>query len=100
MENKIHKTIYIIPITSLLLIALIYPLPYCFYTLNRILTTLISLYGIYQTWESKSIVFYALIVIAILFNPIVPIYLSRNTWKFVDLLAIIPFLVIFLNKKH
>lgn len=92
------KAIFLIPIVSLLVIAFVYPLPYGFYTLNRIITTLFSAIGAMQTWGEKPLLSYFLIAIAILFNPFIPIHLTRDLWQIIDAIATIPFVVLIFSK--
>jgi cytochrome c1 len=68
--------------------------------LNRFVTTFFSGLGARQTWETKRSMSYVLIFLAILFNPIFPIYLTREIWKVIDLFAVLPFLfLIFLEVR-
>lgn len=93
-----RKAVFLIPIVSLLFIAFVYPLPYGLYTLNRIIATLFSAIGTVQTWEGKPLLSYALISVAILFNPIIPIHLTRDIWQIIDIVATLPFIVHILSK--
>jgi hypothetical protein len=72
---------------ALLLIAIL-PLPYGYYTLLRLAVFLSGLFLAYFLYEKKqpnwSIVF---VVIALLFNPIIPVYLSRELWLPIDLVS-------------
>jgi hypothetical protein len=90
----LSKLVYLIPILSLLFIAFVYPLPYGFYTLNRIITTFFSLIAAVQTWETKCSFSCVFIFVAILFNPIAPVHLTREIWKFIDVIAVLPFIIL------
>ena len=62
--------------------------PYAFYTLTRWVVFLVSCFGIYCTLElmPKGLKF-GFMVIGVLFNPLIPFYLKRDTWQIVDILA-------------
>jgi hypothetical protein len=69
-------------------------LPYDYYTLLRFVVCGVSAYGAYlfysigkQTWV------WIFIVIAVLFNPFAPIYLSKATWVFIDLIVALVYIV-------
>lgn len=62
--------------------------PYSFYTLTRWVVFLTSCFGIYCTLElmPKGLKV-GFVVIGVLFNPLVPFHLKRDTWQIVDILA-------------
>lgn len=97
MRNKVA---FVIPILSLLFIAFVYPLPYGFYTLNRIITAFFSVIGAILAWDKKRFLSYAFIFAAVLFNPVIPIHLTRDTWQIIDIVAVIPFLVLLFSRKN
>ena len=86
-----YKFIYLVPLISLLFVAFANPLPHVFFTLNRIVTTLFAVLGAYCVWGKKPFLSYALILVAIVFNPIIPIHLKREIWQFIDVIATVPF---------
>lgn len=55
------------------------------------------LYVIYKNNQGWGFWVWALAILVILFNPIVPIYLDRDTWQFFDLVAL-ALLAIYLYK--
>ncbi|TFB08818.1 hypothetical protein E3V08_02465 [Candidatus Atribacteria bacterium MT.SAG.1] len=67
--------------------------PYGYYTLLRWITCIASTLVIFQAFEKNidwaKVVF---IVIAILFNPLAPIHLSRSTWIPIDIITAIFFI--------
>ncbi len=67
--------------------------PYGYYTLLRWITCIASILIAFQAFEKNinwaKVVF---IVIAILFNPLAPIYLSRSTWIPLDIITAILFI--------
>lgn len=69
---------------ALLLLALA-DLPYGFYTLLRIIVCAVGAYGAYLAYSLERPVWtWTLGAIAVLFNPIIPIYLERETWAPID----------------
>lgn len=86
------KTAQLITIPMLLLALL--PMPYGYYTFLRISICIFSGYLAYKTWQNNiQIWMWIFMCIAILFNPIIPIYLGRALWAFVDIIVVIVFLV-------
>lgn len=79
----------------------IFPIAYGIYNLNRIIITAIAIYYAYWIKENpnkKDFYFWALVFIAILFNPIIPIYLGiKSIWNLMDL-AIIVFFIALITK--
>ena len=71
----------------LLLIAII-PLPYGYYTFLRLMVFGGGLFLAYQLYEQRlhswSVV---MAVLAVLFNPLIPFYLSREAWLPIDLVS-------------
>jgi hypothetical protein len=75
-------------ILAALLFVAVLPLPYAYYEILRVVVCLGALYMLVKEWplmegQTKG----ALIVIAVLFNPFSPIYLSKIIWVVIDLLA-------------
>ncbi len=89
-----RKAVFFIPIFSLLFIAFFYPLPYGFYTLNRIIVSFFSVIGAILIWDNKRFLSYTFIFAAVLFNPVIPIHLTRNIWQIIDIVAAVPFLLL------
>jgi len=69
--------------------------PYGYYTILRWITCITSILVVLQAFEKNinwaKVIF---IIIAILFNPLVPIYLSRSTWIPLDIITAIFFIFI------
>lgn len=60
--------------------------PYSYYTLLRFVVCGVSAYGVYFAIElNKQGWAWILGIVAILFNPFVPVYLDRSTWAIIDL---------------
>jgi hypothetical protein len=70
-----------------LLVGCLLPMPYGYFQLVRITVTLVSVYIAYSSIQSLMNLFW--LGIAILFNPVFKIYLSRTTWVFIDVIAAI-----------
>ncbi|WP_339812058.1 DUF6804 family protein [uncultured Imperialibacter sp.] len=86
---------------GLLLIALV-ELPYGYYTFLRLAVTIGAVLVIYIEY-SKSLNFWIIIfgIIAVLFNPIFPIYLrDRGLWAVIDVLCAIIFVSKGLKTKN
>jgi len=96
MTNRKEKNNFIkyfIILTILMLFGAIAEWPYGYYTLLRWITCIASILIAFQAFEKNidwaKVVF---IVIAILFNPLAPIYLSRSTWIPLDVITAIFFI--------
>lgn len=74
--------------------------PYFYYQIQRWLICILTAYCAYKSYESHNISWaWVLGIIAVLFNPIAPIYLNREIWSFIDVItAIILFISIFKPK--
>lgn len=73
-------------IVGVLLLIAIFPLPYGYYTFLRLIVFISSLILTFHLREKALYnLSLAMIVLAILFNPIIPVYLSREIWLPIDL---------------
>lgn len=82
-----------VPITFLTIGILFNNLPYGYFTLLRLIVCIFSLYYIWLIKdESKYLLSAVLMIIAILFNPLVPIEFGRNTWLVIDVIVVLFFL--------
>ena len=84
MTNKNFKLFCFIP-GIILLLAPILPLPYSFYIFLRYAVTIYSLLVLFHLYEISFILIsleitVAMIVIAVLYNPIYPFYLPGEVW--------------------
>jgi hypothetical protein len=77
--------IWLVP--AAMLCAALLPLPYGYYQLLRLVVT--GSCGLLAYWEFRKnglvIWLMALILVAILFNPIVPVRLDRDQWAVIDI---------------
>ena len=74
----------------LLILAPIFPFPYGFYTLLRLVVSITSAFIIFYIFkESKGINEISIIFsfILILYNPIFPVYLTREIWMPINLVT-------------
>ena len=88
-------------IVAIMLLAALGRHPYGYYTLLRFVVCGVCAYSTYFTIELKKIGWaWTFGIIAVLFNPIIPIYLDRETWAFIDIgVAIIFIISLFLLGK-
>ncbi len=93
METKINKIPIVISIIMLLLA--IPPIwPYGYYTLLRLVVCGTAVYIVWNTKKlNKKRWMWIMGFIALLFNPLIPIYLDKATWSFIDLVVAIIFIV-------
>ena len=75
--------------------------PYGYYKLLRFVVSGVTVYGVYIGAKFEKIGWVLTFgIIAILFNPLIPIYLRRGTWQFIDLaVAVLLLISIFLLRK-
>lgn len=83
-KNNFMKNLFLI--SAILLIMACFPLPYGYYTFLRIAITIVSVIcivqNIHEGFATQNIIW---AIIAILFNPIIPIYFSKTIWVVLDL---------------
>jgi hypothetical protein len=80
------KLIYVCIV--MLLLAL-FPMPMFYYTILRITVFIGALVLAFQGLINKNLKI-VLVIIAILFNPIIPIYLyDKGVWKLIDIITVI-----------
>jgi hypothetical protein len=67
--------------------------PYGYYTFLRWSVTIAALVVAWVAWHSPAqIATWLFIGIAVLFNPIAPVYLTRETWRAIDVATAVCFL--------
>ena len=71
---------------SLLFVA-IFGLPYDYYTFLRLAITGLSLYAAFELLEKGSVNFWVMLFIALLFNPLIPIHLSKGIWILINIIS-------------
>ncbi len=81
-------------IVSTMLLAALYPWPYGYYQLLRWATCGAAIFVSYNAYLWKhNWAIWVFSIIAVLFNPIAPIHLSRETWQPIDVVCAIIFIV-------
>lgn len=76
------------------------PMPYGFYILLRLVITIVAIFSIIELKKEGSQLWYFFIGVAILFNPIFPIYLSKSIWMPIDLIVAGSFVWMIIRQKH
>jgi len=75
-------------ILGILLLLAVLPLPYGCYTFLRLVIFIGGLFLAYQIHKQKQFGWaIGLVGIAILFNPLIPVYLTREIWLPIDLVS-------------
>ena len=92
MSNKNETSkFFILPlIMAAILFISIADLPYGFYTVMRIVIPLLSIIfisGLYFAKDGFNLMLIPNILIVILWNPILPVYLDKDTWIVIDAIA-------------
>jgi hypothetical protein len=86
--KQIPWWLWLIPIALLVLATA--KMPYGYYTVTRIVVCGFAALFAFVAWKGGAVsrVWSAIFgLLAVLFNPFIPIYLSRGTWFYFDLLA-------------
>ena len=73
----------------------VFPLPIGYYTLLRLVVTAAATYIAYNTFQKdkQSGWIWVFGFVAILFNPLIPIYLDKELWMIIDFVVAILFIV-------
>ena len=79
------KLIYIA--AAVLCIIAVFPLPYGYYTFLRISVSIIGCIASFDLVNKGNQLWVIFAGIVILFNPLIPIHLSRDVWFFIDLIV-------------
>jgi hypothetical protein len=85
-DNVLPRALWIIP--ALVLIIAAFPLPYGYYMFVRIvacLTCALLAYSAYRSTPPAVLWTAAFALLAVLFNPVIPIHLTRKVWMTLDL---------------
>lgn len=100
INSNIKQMKVLLLVAALMLCFAVIPvLPYSYYVLLRWVVCFAAAYGAFciKDHETTGRHFVPLVIIACLFNPLVPVYLSRLAWLPVDLGCAVYFLT--LSKK-
>lgn len=88
MNKNIKENWFTVVAGIMLLLAIPAIWPYSYFQILRWVVTGVALYNAYFAHEFKNNTWVLImIIIAILFNPISPIYLQKETWVYLDLVA-------------
>ena len=97
-----HKVLWTAP--AVLLVIAVLPLPYAYYTFLRLFVCAASAYLAYQHFVHEDSVdrwVVLLVAIALLYNPFIPIYLTREIWILANLITATTFVLHFaLLRRH
>jgi hypothetical protein len=88
-EERLPLPLWLIP--GLMLLAALGPWPYGYYVLLRLVVCLASIAIAWRLRESNAPVMWALVALAILYNPVVKIALARQVWMVVNVVSVVPF---------
>jgi len=79
-------------VSAIMLLIAILPLPYGYYILLRWIVCISATFSVWVANElgNKSWLF-LMVLIALLFNPIVPVHLDKGTWVIIDFIVAILF---------
>lgn len=73
---------------GVLILLAIFPLPYGYYTFLRLTVFIGGLFLAYCFYQRRNVSLVLILVsIVILFNPFIPIYLTREIWLAIDLIC-------------
>ncbi len=81
-----HAALWLLP--AIMLLIAILPLPYGYYTFLRIvvcITAGIIAFKVHSKTNSLGFWVVSFALIALLFNPIIPVFLTRELWFFINL---------------
>ena len=98
MDTQVlNKRPYLIPaiIAGIMLLLALAPWPYGYYQLLRLVVCGVAVYVAFMAYRwQKMWAVWLFGFIAVLFNPLIPIHLSREIWQPVDIVCGILFMVI------
>lgn len=101
MHKQYNKTIFLISIFSLTIA--MFPMPYGYYQILRFLIFILMGYIAFNEYNDKYLnkIFVLSIILVILYNPLKPIFFTRNIWLFINIYSILSILFIFfLSQKN
>jgi hypothetical protein len=85
--------------SALMLLFGIMSLPYAYYTLLRIVTSICALKRIIIYKKINDEYNYIALIILVIFNPLMPIHLSKSVWAILDFLVAAYFIYIVFAEK-
>jgi len=88
-------------ISAVMLLVAILDLPYGYYTLLRWIVTASAIFLVWVASKlERKFWLFSMGIVAILFNPIAPIYLDKETWVVIDFIVAIVFSVSIFKLKE
>lgn len=92
---------YIKLILSALFLLCLAPMPYGFYSLIRFVAMIAFAIYAYVYYEKKSNeLAIAFLSLAVLFQPLLPIYLGRTLWNIIDVVVAIFLVVLYFKERN
>ena len=100
--DKLFQKYWFAFIAALFLLGALGDWPYSYYQLLRWVVCAAGAYSAYIAYNQGRTGWTGLFaIVAVLFNPIAPFYMERETWQTLDMVAAIPFAVFpFAKNKH
>jgi len=95
-QNYFHRRYYMVSfaVASVLLLVALARLPYAYYILLRFAVCMVNvIFAYYIYFENKVGFVWVSAIIAALYNPFFPIYLTRDIWRVLNLLTVVYFIV-------
>ncbi len=96
-QNVLQKRPHLIPaiIVAIILVGTLAPWPYGYYQLLRFVVCGVSVYVAFMAYNWQKIwATWLFGFIALLFNPLIPVHLSREIWQPIDIICAVLFAVI------
>ena len=88
-------------ILALLFLLCLAPMPYGFYSLVRFVAMIaFAIYAYIYHEKKNNKLAVAFLSLAILFQPLLPIYLGRTLWNIVDVLVAIFLIILFIKENN
>ena len=101
VELRHHASVWVAP--AVLLIAALLPWPYGYYGLLRLAVFMVSAWIAYEQWRFDDAVSGWVVAfggVALLYNPFLPVYLTREIWSILNIATAVLFLMHFQAVKR
>lgn len=99
MKNFLKEN-WLLLVAAAFLIGALGSWPYAYYQLLRWVVCGVGAYSAYVAYTQERKGWTGVfVVIAILFNPIMPFYMEREAWQILDVAASLPFLIFAFSKR-
>jgi hypothetical protein len=102
MTKNSLTLVYIVPAILLLLVTFV-NFPYGFYTFLRLIVSISSGFIIYLDYKEEKRITTSVIIftiICLLFNPIIPVHLTKSQWIPIDIITSIIFIYSYFKIKN